>query len=130
LLRLEGWEHLPRLLYGLVASFRDLGLKSKRVFYKIICVISIKNKDMKKIKLSIKDVMCDLLIINDLFYISESDIQRIVNKKVRSTRGKKLSIDKLIDTNDQSYKIKNCIYYVFINEVDDCYHNYQVLSQL
>jgi len=85
---------------------------------------------MKKIKLSIKDVMCDLLIIDNLFYISESDVQRIINKKVRTTRGKKLSVDKLIDTNDQSYKIKNCIYYVFINEVDDCYHNYQVLSQL
>jgi hypothetical protein len=130
LLRLEGWEHLPRLLYGLVASFRDLDLKSKRVFYKIICVISIKIKVMKKIKLSIKDVMCDLLIIDNVFYISESDVQRIINKKVRTTRGKKLSVDKLIDTNDQSYKIKNCIYYVFINEVDDCYHNYQVLSQL
>ena len=85
---------------------------------------------MKKINLSIKDMMCDLLIINDLFYISESDVQRIINKKVRSTRGKKISVNKLIDVNIQSYKIKNCLYYVFINEVDDCYHNYQVLSQL
>ena len=85
---------------------------------------------MKKINLSIKDMMCDLLIINNLFYISESDVQRIINKKVRSTRGKKISVDKLIDVNIQSYKIKNCLYYVFINEVDDCYHNYQVLSQL
>lgn len=85
---------------------------------------------MKKIKLSIKDIMCDLIIINDLFYISEADVQRIVNKKVRSTRGKKLSIDKLIDVKIQSYKISNSLYYCFINEVDDCYHNFQVLSQL
>jgi hypothetical protein len=85
---------------------------------------------MKKIKLSIKDIMCTLLIIDNLFYISESDVQRIINKKVRFTRGKRISVDKLVDVNDQSYKIKNCIYYVFINEFDDCYHNHQVLSQL
>jgi hypothetical protein len=72
---------------------------------------------------SIKDIMVDVKTFNGTMYISESDIFRIINRKVRTKRGKSMSKDKVADYTLPGFKLNNQMYYVLLLSFDDCYHN-------
>lgn len=79
-------------------------------------------KKIKTIKLSIKDIMCDLKMIDDVLYISDTDINRVLNKQ-KKTRGRQLSKNKLADL-ETPYVLPDQPYYPLEDKyVDECYHN-------
>jgi hypothetical protein len=73
--------------------------------------------------ISIKDTMCDIKTLNGTKYISESDIFRIINRKVRTKRGKVMSKEKVADYESSGLRYNNQMYYVLLLDFDDCYHN-------
>ena len=82
--------------------------------------------DMKNIKISIREVLCDLKLHNDTLYISDADTNRVLYPKTkRSTRGKKLSKDNLCDLERNAMIMINGVmfYPLDLKHVDDCYHN-------
>ena len=72
---------------------------------------------------SIKDTMCDIKTFNGTKYISEKDVFRIINRKVRTKRGKTMSKEKVADYESQGLRLNNEMYYVLLLDFDDCYHN-------
>ena len=81
---------------------------------------------MKNIKISIREVMCDIKDHNDILYISDTDCNRVLYPKTkRSTRGKRLSKDNLCDLERKSMIVINGVmhYPLDTKHIDDCYHN-------
>lgn len=76
--------------------------------------------------ISIKDIMCDIKTFNGTKFISESDVFRIVNRKVRTKRGKTMSKEKVCDYTKQGLKYNNQMYYELLLDFDVCYHNIQL----
>ena len=72
---------------------------------------------------SIKDTMCDVKTFNNTKYISEKDVFRIINRKVRTKRGKIMSKEKVADYESSGLRLHNTMYYVLLLDFDDCYHN-------
>lgn len=73
-------------------------------------------------KVSIKEIMCDVKTINDIVYISDVDLNRIINQKKRTQRGKVVSKEKLADMNN-IIKINGVMFMPLTIDIDDCYHN-------
>jgi hypothetical protein len=81
---------------------------------------------MKNIKISIREVMCDIKDHNDILYISDADANRVLYPKTkRSTRGKAMSKSKLCDLERTSMITINGVmfYPLDVKHIDDCYHN-------
>jgi len=79
-------------------------------------------------KVSIKEIMVDLKNIQGLgLLISDADTNRIINRKSRTKRGKSVSKEKLADVTTP-YRFGGTIYYPFVGEFDECYHNSKVLG--
>ena len=74
--------------------------------------------------------MCDIKTFNGTKYISEKDIFRIVNRKVRTKRGKAMSKEKVANYESSGLKIKNEMYYELLLEFDTCYHNSVIVKVL
>jgi hypothetical protein len=78
-------------------------------------------------KISIKDIMCDIKTINGVMYISDTDANRVLYPKTkRLSRGKSLSKESLCNTEDRNkmVKIGGVMYYPLDEKhIDDCYHN-------
>jgi len=72
---------------------------------------------------SIKEIMCDIKTFNSIKYISEKDVFRIINRKVRTKRGKVMSKEKVADYTTSGLKLNNEMYYMLLLDFDDCYHN-------
>jgi hypothetical protein len=78
--------------------------------------------------LSIKDVMCDIKRIEGLgWFISDVDCNRIINRKVRTKRGKTMSKEKVADLT-QPRMFNNTLYYPLELDLDECYHNEKMLK--
>ena len=85
---------------------------------------------MKNIKLSIRDVMCDIKVISDTMYISDADCNRVLYpKKKRLTRGKSMSKEALCDLERNAMlKIGSVMYFPLDEKhIDDCFHNMNVI---
>jgi hypothetical protein len=82
---------------------------------------------MKNIKISIREVMCDIKDHNDILYISDADCNRVLYPKTkRLSRGKKLTKESLCNTEERKkmIKINGVMFYPLdTKHVDDCYHN-------
>jgi hypothetical protein len=72
---------------------------------------------------SIKEIMCDIKTFNGTKYISEKDVFRIINRKVRTKRGKTMSKEKVADYESSGLRLHNEMYYVLLLDFDTCYHN-------
>jgi len=80
-------------------------------------------------KVSVKEVMIEMKNIQGLgLLISDADVNRVINFKTRSKRGKNVSKEKLADLSNP-YKFGGTIYYPFVGEFDECYHNSKVLTK-
>ena len=77
-------------------------------------------------QVSIKEVMCELRTFNSISYISDVDANRIINQKTRTKRGKTMSKEKLVDL-EKMIKINNMMWYPLMIDIDDCYHNNEML---
>ena len=82
----------------------------------------------KIIKLSIRNVLCDIVVDNNVMYITDLDINRVINNKQRSTRGKQISRYKLADHDNAIHTAKTILFPLEMKHIDDCYHNRQSLS--
>jgi hypothetical protein len=71
---------------------------------------------------SIKETMVDIKTFNGVTYISDVDCNRIINRKQRTTRGKTMSKEKLVDL-ERMIKISGMMYYPLMIDIDDCYYN-------
>ena len=81
---------------------------------------------MKNIKISIREVMCDIKDHNDILYISDADCNRVLYPKTkRLTRGKAMSKEALCDLERTSMITINGVmfYPLDVKHIDDCYHN-------
>ena len=80
-------------------------------------------------KLSIKNIMCNIKTINNTSYISDADCNRVLYPVTRSiSRGKRASKEKLVDITN-SLKINGILFYELNTQyIDDCYHNNNILS--
>ena len=80
--------------------------------------------------LSIKEVMVDVKRIEELgWLISDADCNRIINRKVRTKRGKTMSKEKVADLSMPRY-ISGTLYYPLTLSLDECYHNNKMLNEL
>ena len=77
-------------------------------------------------QVSIKEVMCELRTFNSISYISDVDANRIINQKTRTKRGKTMSKEKLVDL-ERMIKINNMMWFPLMIDIDDCYHNNEML---
>ena len=71
---------------------------------------------------SIKETMVDIKTFNSTTYISDVDVNRIINRKQRTTRGKTMSKEKLVDL-ERMIKISGMMWYPLMIDIDDCYYN-------
>ena len=71
---------------------------------------------------SIKETMVDIKTFNGVTYISDVDVNRIINRKQRTTRGKTMSKEKLVDL-ERMIKIGSMMYFPLMIDIDDCYYN-------
>ena len=79
-------------------------------------------------KLSIKNIMCDVKVNNDMIYITDTDVNRILNQKQRTKRGKTISRDKLVETDSCIRVNNNMLFSVYTKHIDECYHNTKTLN--
>ncbi len=78
--------------------------------------------------LSIKEVMCDIKRIEGLgWFISDIDCNRIINRKVRTKRGKTMSKEKVADLT-QPRVFNGTLYYPLTLSLDVCWHNSKQLA--
>jgi hypothetical protein len=84
-------------------------------------------------KLSIKNIICDIKTINNVMYISDTDANRILYPKTRTaSRGKRLSKDKLCNMDRNAMVKLNGIMFYPLNtdHIDVCYGNQKALNTL
>jgi hypothetical protein len=82
-------------------------------------------------KLSIKNIICDIKTINNTMYISDADCNRVLYPKTRAaSRGKRMSKEKLVDLERGSMiKIGGVMFYPLdTKHIDECYGNQVLLS--
>ena len=77
-------------------------------------------------QVSIKETMCELKTFNGLSYISDVDVNRIINQKTRTKRGKTVSKEKLVDV-EKMIKIQGMMWFPLTIDIDDCYFNNYML---
>jgi hypothetical protein len=77
-------------------------------------------------KISVKNIICDLKIINNVLYISDADCNRVLYPKTRSlSRGKRMGKDKLADLDrDKMVKLNGIMFYPLnYDHIDKCLGN-------
>lgn len=77
-------------------------------------------------KLSIKNIICDVKTINNTLYISDADCNRVLYPKTRTaSRGKRMGKDKLVDLDRNKMVKLNGIMFYPLNEshIDECVGN-------
>jgi hypothetical protein len=82
-------------------------------------------------KLSIKNIICDIKTINNTMYISDADCNRVLYPKTRTaSKGKRMGKDKLVDLDRNAMVKLNGIMYYPLNtaHIDECYGNKQILK--
>ncbi len=82
-------------------------------------------------KVSIKDIICDIKTIGGVKYISDADCNRVLYPKTKiKARGKVMSKAKLADLDrSQMIKVNGSMFYPVNTELfDDCYHNNKIDS--
>ena len=72
--------------------------------------------------------MCDIVVDNNVMYITDLDINRVINMKQRSTRGKQISRYKLADHDNSIHTTSNIFFPLDEKHIDDCYHNRKTLK--
>ena len=77
-------------------------------------------------QVSIKETMCELKTFNGVSYISDVDVNRIINQKTRTKRVKTVSKEKLVDV-EKMIKINNMMWFPLTIDIDDCYFNNHML---
>jgi len=77
-------------------------------------------------QVSIKETMCELKTFNGVSYISDVDVNRIINQKTRTKRGKTVSKEKLVDV-EKMIKIQGMMWFPLTIDIDDCYFNNHML---
>jgi len=77
-------------------------------------------------QVSIKETMCELKTFNGVSYISDVDVNRIINQKTRTKRGKTVSKEKLVDV-EKMIKIQGMMWFPLTIDIDDCYFNNYML---
>jgi hypothetical protein len=81
-------------------------------------------------KISIRETMCDVKMINNVMYISDTDVNRVLYPKTkRLSRGKRLSKEKLCNTErNMMIKLNGVMFYPLDEKhIDECYHNQNVI---
>ena len=82
-------------------------------------------------KLSIKNIICDIKTINNTMYISDADCNRVLYPKTRTaSKGKRMGKDKLVDLDRNAMVKLNGIMYYPLNVkcIDQCFGNEQILK--
>ncbi len=77
-------------------------------------------------KISVKNIICDLKIINNVLYISDADCNRVLYPKTRSlSRGKSMGKNKLADLDrNKMIKLNGIMFYPLdTKHIDDCIGN-------
>ena len=69
-------------------------------------------------QVSIKETMCELKTFNGVSYISDVDVNRIINQKTRTKRGKTVSKEKLVDV-EKMIKIQGMMWFPLTIDIDD-----------
>ena len=77
-------------------------------------------------QVSIKETMCELKTFNGVSYISDVDVNRIINQKTRTKRGKTVSKEKLVNV-EKMIKIQGMMWFPLTIDIDDCYFNNHML---
>lgn len=77
-------------------------------------------------QVSIKETMCELKTFNGVSYISDVDVNKIINQKTRTKRGKTVSKEKLVDV-EKMIKIQGMMWFPLTIDIDDCYFNNHML---
>jgi hypothetical protein len=81
--------------------------------------------------ISIKNILVNIKTINNIMYISDADINRILYPKTRTaSRGKRLSKDRLCDLERNAMiKINGIMFYPLnTDHIDNCYLNNKMLG--
>jgi len=84
-------------------------------------------------KLSIKNIICDIKTINNTMYISDADCNRVLYPKIKTaSRGKTMSKEKLVDLERGSMvKIGGVMFYPLdTRHIDKCFGNDKLLATL
>jgi hypothetical protein len=82
-------------------------------------------------KLSIKNIICDIKTIKNTMYISDADCNRVLYPKTRTaSKGKRMGKDKLVDLDRNAMVKLNGIMYYPLNtaHIDECFGNEQILK--
>jgi hypothetical protein len=77
-------------------------------------------------KISIKNIICDIKTINNVLYISDADCNRVLYPKTRTaSRGKSMGKNKLADLDrNKMVKINGIMFYPLnAQHIDDCIGN-------
>jgi hypothetical protein len=82
-----------------------------------------------KIKLSIKEIMCDVINVNGRLFITDKDANRVINLS-KSMRGRKVTKDKLCNTDVKSHYNGVLCFALDTKYVDGCYGNKKELGVL
>ena len=80
-------------------------------------------------KLSIKDIMCEITIVNNKFYITDLDANRVINLS-KSLRGRKITKERLCNLDVKSYHNGNLCFELDARHIDKCYGNTKALNNL
>jgi hypothetical protein len=80
-------------------------------------------------KLSIKDIMCEITIVNNKFYITDLDANRVINLS-KSLRGRKITKERLCNLDVKSYHNGKLCFELDARHIDKCYGNKKVLNTL
>lgn len=72
-------------------------------------------------KVIIKDTPVNAVVVNDVYFISDADANRIINTQ-KPRRGRVISKDKLVDMGQRVFA-NNTLYFELMTKLDDCYHN-------
>lgn len=80
-------------------------------------------------KISIKDVICNIKNINNTLYISDADCNAVIYPKTkRASRGKNMSKEKLADLDiENQLKINGSLHFPLNTEhIDNCLGNQKI----
>ena len=81
-------------------------------------------------KISIKNIICDVKKLNGKMYISDADVNRILYPKTKMiSRGKRMSKEKLVNLDrNEMIKINGIMFFpISAEHFDDCYGNMNVI---
>lgn len=82
---------------------------------------------IRYMKLSIKNINCDVIKINNTFFITDLDANRVINLS-KSLRGRKITKERLCNLDNKAHHNGALCFELDTKYIDDCYFNNKVLS--